>query len=264
MPAVAITVPGVGESITKGILSRWLKADGSAVKAGEPLFELETDKANNVVPASASGVLKINVAEGETVDIGSTVGTIDPEGQPAAAAPAPSQPAGSKQAPAPPKKAEAAALASPAVASDSNGGAAAALSPAVRRIVAEEKVDPSQVGGTGRGGRITKGDVLAHLATPPGEPAAPPAAATPAPPPNGAALSSGLPRETRKRMSGIRQKIAQRLVEAQQTAAILTTFNEADMSRVMDLRARYKDTFKTKHGVASASCRSSSRRRSRP
>src|SRR5258707_2506953 len=96
MPAVAITVPGVGESITEGILSRWLKADGSAVKAGEPLFELETDKANNVVPASASGVLKINVAEGETVEIGATVGTIDPEGQAAAAAPAPSKPAAAK------------------------------------------------------------------------------------------------------------------------------------------------------------------------
>src|SRR4051794_27013973 len=98
MPAVAITVPGVGESITEGILSRWLKPDGSAVKAGEPLFELETDKANNVVPASASGVLKINVAEGATVDIGATVGTIDPEGQ-AAAAPAPSKPAAAKDVP---------------------------------------------------------------------------------------------------------------------------------------------------------------------
>ncbi|WP_406693404.1 2-oxoglutarate dehydrogenase complex dihydrolipoyllysine-residue succinyltransferase [Singulisphaera sp. Ch08] len=245
MPAVAITVPGVGESITEGILSRWLKADGSAVKAGEPLFELETDKANNVVPASASGVLKINVAEGETVDIGSTVGTIDPEGQPSAAIATPKQPANTKAATAPPQAAAPAAT---------NGGAEVALSPAVRRIVAEENVDPSQVGGTGRGGRITKGDVLAHVASTPGAPAAPAAAPAAAVPPpsisNGATTSSGLPRETRKRMSGIRQKIAQRLVEAQQTAAILTTFNEADMSRVMDLRARYKDTFKTKHGVA--------------
>ncbi|SIO13669.1 2-oxoglutarate dehydrogenase E2 component [Singulisphaera sp. GP187] len=246
MPAVAITVPGVGESISEGILSRWLKADGSAVKAGEPLFELETDKANNVVPASASGVLKINVAEGETVDIGATVGTIDPEGQPSAAAAvaAPKPPADSKSAVAPPKAATAPATA--------NGGAAVTLSPAVRRIVAEENVDPNQVDGTGRGGRITKGDVLAHVAATPGEPAAPSGApaAAPAALTNGPATTSGLPRETRKRMSGIRQKIAQRLVEAQQTAAILTTFNEADMSRVMDLRARYKDTFKTKHGVA--------------
>jgi 2-oxoglutarate dehydrogenase E2 component (dihydrolipoamide succinyltransferase) len=114
--------------------------------------------------------------------------------------------------------------------------------------VAEERVDPAQVEGTGRGGRITKGDVLAHLATPAPEAPAPraePAPATPAP-----RIGVPTPRETRKRMSGIRQKIAQRLVEAQQTAAILTTFNEADLSRVMELRARYKDSFKTKHGVA--------------
>src|SRR4051794_7881081 len=173
MPAVAITVPGVGESITEGILSRWLKPDGSAVKAGEPLFELETDKANNVVPASASGVLKINVAEGATVEIGATVGTIDPAGQ-AAAAPAPSKPAATKDAPAASTNASAtaSAAASSSVASGSNGGGGVALSPAVRRIVTEEHVDPSQVEGMGRGGRITKGDVVAHLSTPPAEPAA--------------------------------------------------------------------------------------------
>jgi 2-oxoglutarate dehydrogenase E2 component (dihydrolipoamide succinyltransferase) len=252
MPAVPITVPGVGESISEGILARWLKKDGSAVKTGEPLFELETDKASNVVPAASSGVLKIDVPEGATVTIGATVGTIDPEGTPApAASPPPSKPAPASAAPAP----------SSAKAASPNGGAApgaeTSLSPAARRIVTEEKLVPGQIEGTGRGGRVTKGDVLAHLATsgaPPAAPAPTPSAppkAAPAPAPPARALADGArPRETRQRMSGIRQRIAQRLVEAQQTAAILTTFNEADLSKVMDLRARYKDTFKAKHGVA--------------
>jgi len=255
MAVVPITVPGVGESIAEGILARWLKPDGAAVKSGEPLFELETDKASNVVPAASSGVLKIGVAEGTTVEIGATVGSIDPEASAAAAAsalPARSadRPEAPPSAPAPPP---------------ANGGTPAGgqpLSPAVRRIVAEEHVDPSKVEATGRGGRVTKGDVIAHLASAPPEPASAPApapvpapakAASPAPPRDGegqAPAAGAPPRETRKRMSGIRQKIAQRLVEAQQTAAILTTFNEADMSRVMDLRAKYKDAFKAKHGVA--------------
>jgi 2-oxoglutarate dehydrogenase E2 component (dihydrolipoamide succinyltransferase) len=253
MAAVPITVPGVGESIAEGILSRWLKSDGSAVRAGEPLFELETDKASNVVPAAASGILKIAIPEGTTIAIGSSVGTIDPAGAPQAAR-APAQTA----APAPAQAAGTAA--------SSNGGSGGPLSPSVRRIVAEEHVDPAGIAGTGRGGRLTKSDVLAHVAPPPAEqpsaleakskPAAeasvaaapaPPKAPPPAAPPS---RSVAAPREVRQRMSGIRQRIAQRLVEAQRTAAILTTFNEADMSRVMELRARYKDSFKAKHGVA--------------
>jgi 2-oxoglutarate dehydrogenase E2 component (dihydrolipoamide succinyltransferase) len=245
MAAVPITVPGVGESITEGIVARWLKTDGSAVKAGEPLFELETDKASNEVPASSSGVLKIAVAEGTTVPVGATIGSIDPDGQPAAAAEAPKAPAA--QAEATPTDSRPRETTPPTP----NGGEATAetveLAPSVRRIVAEEKLDPSKIEGTGRGGRITKGDALAQAAAPPATATqAPPA---PAPAPRAVPPGTG-PREVRKRMSGIRQKIAQRLVEAQQTAAILTTFNEADMSKVMDLRARYKDAFKTKHGVA--------------
>jgi 2-oxoglutarate dehydrogenase E2 component (dihydrolipoamide succinyltransferase) len=259
MAAVAITVPGVGESITEGILARWLKPDGAVVKAGEPLFELETDKASNVVPAPSSGVLKVVVPEGATVAIGAPVGQIDPDGQPAASAPA--APPGDKKQPAAATAPESPRPAQASAPAQANGGASAALSPAVRRLVAEEQVDPGAIEGTGRGGRITKGDVLAHLAAPAAAPAttnAPPRAPAataapspaPAPPPAPAAPSALRPRETRQRMSGIRQKIAQRLVEAQQTAAILTTFNEADMTRVMDLRARYKDSFKAKHGVA--------------
>ncbi len=227
MPAVPITVPGVGESIAEGILARWLKPNGSAVKAGDPLFELETDKASNVVPAPATGVLSIVVKEGETVLIGASVGTVDPDAAPSAPV---------------------------AAATAANGGASAAaptdgssLSPAVRRIVTEEKVDPSRIEGTGRGGRVTKGDVIAQLATPPPTPVAAPKPAPVATPP--VADAGPRPRETRQRMSGIRQKIAQRLVEAQQTAAILTTFNEADMTRIIELRGKYKDSFKTKHGI---------------
>lgn len=255
MPAVPITVPGVGESISEGILARWLKPDGSAVKAGEPLFELETDKASNVVPSPSSGVLKVAAQEGETVQIGASIGTIDADAQSSAA----------------PAKA-----ASPAPAT-SNGGAAAresndgsSLSPAVRRIVAESQVDPSTLEGTGRGGRVTKGDVLTHLSITPGPltptptptpttttststTTSPTTSTAPAPalqPATPAPVEGAVPRETRKKMSGIRQKIALRLVEAQHTAAILTTFNEADMTRVMDLRAKYKDGFKARHGVA--------------
>ena len=247
MANVPIKVPGVGESIVEGILARWLKADGAAIKAGEPLYELETDKASNVIPAESSGRLKIAVAEGETVEIGATVGTIDPDAS-GAEAPA-AKPAASPRADAPKTAPK------PDAASDAGN-----LSPAVRRIVAEEKVDPAQVRATGPGGRITKGDVIAHLDggdnASPAQAKAPastpaPEAKVPPPPPTSAparALAVGA-RETRQKMSGIRQRIAKRLVEAQQTAAILTTFNEADMTRIMELRAKYKDAFKAKHGV---------------
>jgi 2-oxoglutarate dehydrogenase E2 component (dihydrolipoamide succinyltransferase) len=239
MASVPIKVPAVGESISEGILARWLKPDGGSVKAEEPLFELETDKASSVVPAPSSGVLKIGVAEGATVPIGATVGTIDPAGAPATAP---------VQTQAPPARA-------PAPAADGAGDRP--LSPAVRRVVAEQGVDVARVAATGPGGRVTKGDVLAYLDAP--RPATSPAAepvqaSAPAKvsPPTPAAPASSIkagPRETRQRMSGLRQKIAQRLVEAQQTAAILTTFNEADLSRVMDLRAQYKEPFQKKHGV---------------
>ncbi|WP_165250613.1 2-oxoglutarate dehydrogenase complex dihydrolipoyllysine-residue succinyltransferase [Paludisphaera soli] len=251
--AVPISVPGVGESISEGILAKWLAADGSTVKAGDPLFELETDKATNVVPAPASGVLKVQAAEGDTVAIGSSVGVIDPSGAPAAdskpepkadAKPAAEAKADSKPAPTPQPKADA-----------KPDQGAEHLSPAVRRVVAEEDVDPSQVEGTGKGGRLTKGDVLAHAssgasakAAEPATSPAPAEAKAPAPPaPKPAPAKEG--RETRERMSGLRQRIAQRLVEAQQTAAILTTFNEVDMTRVMATRAKYKEAFQKAHGV---------------
>jgi 2-oxoglutarate dehydrogenase E2 component (dihydrolipoamide succinyltransferase) len=274
MALVPITVPGVGESITEGILARWLKPDGSLVQSGEPLFELETDKASTVVPAATAGLLKIAVAEGQTVAIGATVGSLDPAGSPTvAAAQASPQPAGATVAqPAPPADVTAAKSAPEIAAATSADGASQAgipLSPAVRRIVSESAVDPQKVTPTGPGGRLTKGDVLSYLsasteaaAQAAARPEAPGGAATAATGPAPAGVTAGAPpqppvtvqapaqRETRSRMSGLRQRIAHRLVEAQQTAAILTTFNEVDMSRVMDLRARYKELSKNKFGIS--------------
>jgi 2-oxoglutarate dehydrogenase E2 component (dihydrolipoamide succinyltransferase) len=245
MAAVPITVPGVGESISEGILSKWLKPDGSLVKSGEPLFELETDKATSVVPAAATGVLKVAIGEGQTVEIGASVGTIDP-------AAIPSEPVSKGPAPPAPTQTDGRPAAKPEPDAELHTQAHVSLSPAVRRLVLENDIDPTKVTPSGPGGRLTKGDIVAYLeksrSTPAAESAeqaeAPPAIEAPAP------AAPAPERETRQRMSGLRQRIAQRLVEAQQTAAILTTFNEADMTRVSELRARYKELFRTKHGVS--------------
>jgi 2-oxoglutarate dehydrogenase E2 component (dihydrolipoamide succinyltransferase) len=241
MATVPIKVPGVGESITEGILSRWLKPDGAFVKAGEPLFELETDKASTAVPAETSGMLKISVRDGDTVAIGAEVGSIVPSDSPVETSASAKENA-SSPAPAPPPSAPSVPAESVRSPSPGADGGAAPLSPAVRRLVTEEHVDVSSVPATGPRGRLTKGDVLAHLeslSAPEVEPTSTPTVDSP----------PRDERETRQRMSGIRQRIAQRLVEAQRTAAILTTFNEADLSRVIDLRSKYKESFKTKHGV---------------
>jgi 2-oxoglutarate dehydrogenase E2 component (dihydrolipoamide succinyltransferase) len=231
--AVNIVVPSVGESITEGTIARWLKKDGDAVRADEPVFELETEKATAPVPAPSSGRLVISVPEGQTVKIGQVVGRVE-EG---AAAPA------KKGAGAPPPRQDNARAAAPAAPKGD-----VLLSPAARQRAAEAGVDVGQLTGTGRGGRVTKEDVLNYLERPPAgappqAPAAVPASAQPQAAPDGAA------RATRQRMSSIRQRIAERLVAAQHAAAILTTFNEADMSAVLALRAKYKEAFHKKHGV---------------
>ena len=247
--AVPIKVPPVGESITEGTLARWLKKDGDRVRADEPLFELETDKATGEVPSPAAGTLHITVREGETVAIGAVVGEVEegaaarPEPQP----PAPTAPPKADARPEPPKPPP-----RPAPSAEE-----APLSPAVRQLAAARGLDVRQIPGTGRGGRVTKEDVLNYLEQRPDdrEGAAPPA---PAPEPRPAAVkvppaAPGPARdgrsETRQRMTGIRQRIAERLVAAQQAAAILTTFNEVDLSAVMALRAKYKEEFQKKHGV---------------
>jgi 2-oxoglutarate dehydrogenase E2 component (dihydrolipoamide succinyltransferase) len=234
--AVNITVPSVGESITEGTIAQWLKKDGDTVRADEPLFELETEKATAPVPAPSSGRLVIAVPEGQTVKIGQVVGRL--EDGTAAAPPAPGH-AKKEPAPAPgPPKAPARKDAEEPRAKPPQPKQEPLLSPAARAHAAGAGIDAQQLTGTGRGGRILKEDVVSYLDKQP-----------PSAPAQAVAQPQTEERERRQRMTSIRQRIAERLVAAQHSAAILTTFNEADMSAVMALRARYKEPFQKKHGV---------------
>ena len=232
--ATEVRVPPLGESVTEVTVATWFKKPGETIIAEEPLVELETDKVTQELPAPVGGVLtEIAGAEGDTLEIGALLGVID-ESATASASPAPSAKA---EAPAP-------AAAAPAAAAN------ATLSPAVRKLVDENNIDPGTVTGTGKDGRLTKGDVLAHIeSSSKPAPAAPaPVAAAPAP------TAPAAPRndsdgEERVRMTRLRQTIARRLKDAQNTAAMLTTFNEIDMTNVMATRSEYKDLFYKKHGV---------------
>ena len=221
-----IFVPALGESVTEATIASWFKKPGDAVKADEPLVELETDKVTLEVPAPAAGTLSEIVArEGDTVDVGALLGVIAE---------------GAVPTPAPAKK----EAATPAGASGDQ-----TLSPAVRKLVDENNIDPTTVSGSGKDGRLTKGDVLEHMEggdTP--APSSPSAPTSPGAVPTGAVLHEG-PREERVRMTRLRKTIARRLKDAQNTAAMLTTFNEVDMTAVMATRAQYKDMFLKKHGV---------------
>ncbi|PTY03106.1 dihydrolipoamide succinyltransferase [Verrucomicrobia bacterium LW23] len=277
---VDVKVPSVGESITTGVIGNWSKQEGEFVKSGDVLFEVETDKVTSEVYADVSGILHQLVPSGTTVDVGQVVATIDPDGKaPAGGAAAPAK----ADAPAP--KAEA-APAPQAEARPFDGP----LSPAVRKAVEESGVNPADIAGTGKGGRITKGDVIAQKekggeessgdgekakasrnfvpATPaviaqttasgtaattrsagierPTELPTPPAAAPSSAPTSSAASGE---RTTRKRMTSLRSKIANRLLASQHETASLTTFNEADLSNVMALRARFQDRFVAKYGT---------------
>jgi len=236
-----IRVPALGESVTEATIGKWFKKPGDAVAVDEPLVELETDKVTIEVPAPAAGVLSgIAVKDGETVAVGALLGEIK-EGAgaiPAKAQPKPTQPA-PPQAPQPAAPKPAAAPAPPAE---------TPLAPSVRKLTVETGMDVSTVPGTGKDGRVTKGDMLAAIEraaaqpTPVAQPAAAIQVRAPSPPDDAA-------REERVRMTRLRQTIAKRLKEAQNTAAMLTTFNEADMGHVMALRAQYRDLFEKKHGV---------------
>jgi 2-oxoglutarate dehydrogenase E2 component (dihydrolipoamide succinyltransferase) len=246
---VDIHVPSVGESITEGTISRWLKANGSVVQVNDPLFELDTDKASQEVQAQNAGILTILVPEGTKVAIGSVVGRLQEGGTPAVTPD--------------PKATESALVAqtktpqrTPAAASPANEAGEPLLSPAARQLAADKAIDPASLAGagTGRDGRIIKEDIQNLLdkgsagrqgGEAPRLPAAEPVKTPASPPP----VLNGNRRETRQRMSTVRQRIAERLLEAQQTAAILTTFNEADLSAVMALRARHKEAFQKKQGV---------------
>ena len=232
--SIEVKVPVLGESVSEATVGQWLKQPGEAVALDEPIASLETDKVAVEVPSPVAGIMGAHVAaEGDTVAVGALLGLIETSG--VATAPAPAAAAAA---------AAPAAVAAPAqVAVDD----AAALSPAVRRAVLEHGIDPATVKGTGKDGRLTKEDVLAAAVAKQAAPA--PVLAAPAPAPAPVVTASGERREERVKMTRLRQTIAKRLKQAQETAAMLTTFNDVDMSAVMEARAKYKDVFEKKHGV---------------
>lgn len=247
-----VKIPPLGESVVSGILAKWHVANGATVKKDQPLFELETDKITSEGLAEADGIISLAVAEGAEVKIGQVVATIEVGAASTAPAPTPAS----------------ATTSEPAQSQISNLKTEIPSSPAVRRLAEETKIDPTTVAGTGKAGRVTKGDMLREAetrgdrqeATPPPVPLvtpapaqsairippsaiATPAASVSAPPP---AVGT---RQTRKKMTPLRAKIAERLVQAKNQAAMLTTFNEVDMTAVRELRARYQDDFLKRHGI---------------
>ncbi|MGD8467123.1 MAG: 2-oxoglutarate dehydrogenase complex dihydrolipoyllysine-residue succinyltransferase [Desulfobacterales bacterium] len=269
---VEIKVPSVGESVTEALLAQWFKSDGDTVNKDEPLFVIETDKVTLEVVSEAAGVLAIKVQEGETVAIGAVVGTIDAAASPKAAEPFPAEEAPEKIDTQPPPAAKpqepkepAPETPAPTVAEPPPPQPAVppaeplrdleGLAPSVRRLVAEKNLNPSQITGTGPAGRITKGDVVLFLEGL--QPPVPAAGAEPvqkaaqtAPQPSAETPAPGEEGITRKPMSPIRQRIASHLLNAKQNTAMLTTFNDIDMTQVMALRSQYKDRFKKKYDIS--------------
>ncbi len=238
MSLLEVKIPPMGESISSGVLSKWHVKDGDIVKKDQPLFELETDKITSEGTAEAAGKISLKVAVGTEVKIGQAVASIDPSATAGSAAPS-----------------------APAIENPKSKIENSSQSPAVRRVAAETGIDPATVEGSGKAGRVTKGDLLAVATsaseskpTPPAPLAIPSRTAAPFPASSPAVASSASEpkasgdRQTRKKMTPLRQKIAQRLVQAQHQAAMLTTFNEVDMSAVMDLRKKYQDEFVKKNG----------------
>ena len=237
--SIEIKIPSVGESVQEAILAEWFKQEGDAVQKDEPLFVIETDKVTLEVVAETDGVLKILVEAGEAVAIGAVVGTIEPSETTADSAkelPAEESsepevvpekpPAASTQPDPPPTVYDAVTL---------------PLAPSVRRLIAEKHLDASKISGTGPGGRINKGDVLLYLESAP--------AGVPDEMPSPSPQMSEKALEERKPMSPIRKRIAERLLESKQNTAMLTTFNEIDMSRAMQIRTLYKEAFKKRHDI---------------
>lgn len=227
--AIEVKIPPMGESITSGVLAKWHVTDGAIVQKDEPLFELETDKITSEGTAEAAGRITFKVAAGTEVKIGQVVALIDSSAEAGAPTPAPSTPKSEIQ--------------NPKSGEDLS-------SPAVRRLAAETGLDPASIAGTGKAGRVTKGDMLAAAEI---MPAAPSPVTKPQDEPRRSPQAEGErapgERHTRIKMTKLRQTIASRLVQAQHQAAMLTTFNEADMSGVMELRKKYQDDFVKKHGV---------------
>ncbi|HEX7968108.1 MAG TPA: biotin/lipoyl-containing protein, partial [Stellaceae bacterium] len=244
--ATEIKVPALGESVTEATVARWLKKIGDPVAMDDPLVELETDKVTLEVNAPAAGTLsEIAVPEGANVAVGAVLGRIG-EGAVKAAAPAKPQPAAAVS--------QSETRAPAAAAASASAGNVAVLErsgPAVRKLVEESRLDPAKIAASGKDGRLTKADVLTHIER--GTPVAPAVQARPAPapqpvPPPPAPRALG-PREERVRMTRLRKRIAERLKEAQNTAAMLTTFTEEDMTEAMAIRERYRESFEKKYGV---------------
>ncbi|MFC1515229.1 2-oxoglutarate dehydrogenase complex dihydrolipoyllysine-residue succinyltransferase [Thermodesulfobacteriota bacterium] len=250
---IEIKIPSVGESVQEAVLAQWYKKDGDTVQKDEPIFVIETDKVTLEIVAEADGILKVMVSEGETVAIGAVVGTIDTEAAPAEA---PEPPLPEKVPVEPTEPVLEAAPPDPVPVAEKAAPVSQILPPSVRRLVAERNVDVSKITGTGPGNRVTKGDVLLYLETiqtaisatlgvPPEiqDKAVSQAEAAPVP------AAQEIEAVSRKPMSPMRQRIAARLLEAKQNTAMLTTFNEIDMSRTMAIRSQFKDAFKEKYGV---------------
>ncbi len=219
--SVQIKVPEMGESVTEGIIAKWLKSEGEAVTVDEPIVEVETDKITVEVPATHAGVLtRHSAAEGDTVNVGDVLGEIDETARPAAA-PAPAPATIAEAAPPPSRR--------------------FAAMPAAQAEADRRGTNTQGLAGTGRGGRILKEDVVRSAPAPAPARSRPDAPAPAARPPE--------ERDERKAMTPLRRRVAERLVQAQQTAALLTTFNEVDMSAVIDLRKRFKEDFIAKHGI---------------
>ena len=265
--ATDVQVPALGESITEGTLAQWLKKPGEAVKADEPIASLETDKVSVEVPSPVAGVLTEQlVEEGDNVAVGAVIARIDQNATAAAAAPAAeaasasTNPAGAGENPQL-RGSEHAPEPASAEAETSAGDEdhITTLSPAVRRAVLEYHVDPTKIKGTGKDGRLTKDDVIAaaeaQKSGTPAQAGAQAEAKLPSPPQQQPSAPGPRPspgnerKEERVKMSRLRQTIAKRLKDAQNTAAMLTTFNDVDMSAVIDARSRYKDLFEKKHGI---------------
>jgi 2-oxoglutarate dehydrogenase E2 component (dihydrolipoamide succinyltransferase) len=246
--AIEVKVPTLGESVTEATIGQWLKQPGEAVKLDEPIASLETDKVAIEVNAPAAGVMGAQLfKEGDNVGVGALLATIEDSSVVAGSAPVaertepPIAPASDTLAP----PAPAAAAAPDPVAAES--GDAVALSPAVRRAILEYGIDPSTVKGSGKDGRLTKEDVITAAQSKAASPA--PAVSAPIAAAQAAAPATGERREERVKMTRLRQTIARRLKDAQDTAALLTTFNDVDMSAVMAARERFKVPFEKKHGV---------------
>jgi 2-oxoglutarate dehydrogenase E2 component (dihydrolipoamide succinyltransferase) len=258
--SIEIKIPSVGESVQEAVLAEWFKQDGDTVRKDDPLFVIETDKVTLEVVAEADGVLKINVQAGETVAIGTVVGSIQTTGSPAESKPPAKtekdEPEKSKQRadkdqadPAALQKekapSEKASPAQPAATASQRAAADIPLAPSVRRLVAEKKLDVSKIQGTGPSGRINKGDVLLYLENAPaGIPEESDAPAT------WTERAESAAAEERKPMSPILRCIAERLLASKQSTAMLTTINEIDMARAMEIRSLYKEAFAKRHGVS--------------